>query len=130
VPVVHIVPGLDERGLPDANRLDGVIVAGTCGGHVPPTVLPWLGRLLDAGKPVVLASRVPEGRILHDTYGGPGSERDLIERGCLPAGYLSAEKARLRLLVALGAGVRPDDAFPGRAGPVAMLGSTSRKAAT
>jgi L-asparaginase len=64
---------------------------------------PRLGEL--ASKlPVVLASRPMTGPVFNATYGYPGGEIDLIGRGLIPAGYLSALKARLLLGLALRSG--------------------------
>ncbi len=79
----------------------GIVINGTGRGNVPPAMLPGIQRALDAGLPVVIASRCVQGRIL-DTYGYEGSGRDLRQRGVLFAGTLSGAKARLRLMLALG----------------------------
>jgi L-asparaginase len=74
----------------------GVVIEGMGAGHVPADVAPILGEL--AGKvPVVLASRSMTGPVFTKTYGYPGAEIDLINRGLTPAGYLSGLKARLLL---------------------------------
>ena len=74
-------------------------------GHLPIT---WVEPLtaLAQEMPVVLATRVSRGPTLSSTYAFPGSESDLLGCGLLPAGYLSASKARILLSMALGAGVR------------------------
>lgn len=75
---------------------DGLVIAGFGAGHVHEKAV----RALSAsGLPVVLASRTGCGPVLETTYAFPGSELDLISRGAVPAGWLTARRARLLLLV-------------------------------
>jgi L-asparaginase len=76
-------------------------------GHVPET---WPDTLTDlVGRiPVVLASRTGAGPTLAGTYGFPGSERDLLARGLIPAGLLHPYKARILLYLALAASADRD----------------------
>ena len=81
----------------------GVVVEGMGAGHVHADMAPRLGDLA-AKLPVVLASRPMSGPVFTATYGYAGGEIDLIGRGLVPAGYLSALKARLLLGLALRCG--------------------------
>lgn len=94
-----------------AGRVDGLVMAGTGGGHLSTPLTEAVERAIAAGTPVVLASRCADGPQLHDTYGGVGSERYLFAAGLLPAGILSPVKARLRLLFGLSAGIAAADLF-------------------
>ena len=79
----------------------GLVVEATGGGHMTADGADRAAALV-AEMPVVLASRTGAGELLQRTYSFPGSEIDLIARGLIPAGAMSAAQARmlLRLLVA------------------------------
>ncbi len=100
--------GFDGRFI-DAARESGargLVLEGTGRGNVPPAALPAIDRALEAGIPVVLSTRCAQGRVL-DTYAYEGSGWDLRRRGVLFAGALPGPKARVQLMLALGATREP-----------------------
>lgn len=106
-PPIAVVPAMLGD---DLRMAAGVVEAGYAGavveamgaGHVPPAGLEHLTRLA-AEVPTVFASRVGAGPTLTATYGYPGSEQDLRDRGLIGAGWLDAAKARLLLALLLAA---------------------------
>jgi L-asparaginase len=111
VPVVPTALGDDGALLRAALDLrpDGLVVVALGAGHVPPAVLDGMTAAIAAGVPVVVAVRPERGALLHDTYGFRGAEVDVRATGAIPAGGLSAQAARMRLLAALGAGLSGGD---------------------
>jgi L-asparaginase len=97
VGLVTVALGDDVDGLAElSDRYDGVVVAAFGAGHVAEPMVEPLTAL--AGRiPVVLASRTGDGPVLSTTYGFAGSERDLLARGLLRAGFLDPFKARILL---------------------------------
>lgn len=113
VELIEVVSGSDGLFVEAAAAVsDGIVLAGTGGGHTPPTMVDSIQRAVDSGVAVILASRTGSGRVLERTYSGPGSESDLLERGLVSAGTLQPIKARLRLLVGLSLGLAPTSLFP------------------
>jgi L-asparaginase len=98
--VALVAVALDDNGkmldLVAEARFAGVVIEAMGGGHLPERTLASVDRL-SAKMPVVLAKRMPGGPVLRNTYGFKGSERDLLSKGVIPAGRLSATKARLLL---------------------------------
>jgi L-asparaginase len=90
---------------------DGLVAVVPGAGHAHPDLLAALTEA--AGRvPVVAASRPDQGRILHETYGFPGSERDLRASPLITAGGLSPSAARIALLACLGAQADPAETIP------------------
>ncbi len=81
----------------------GVVLEALGGGRVPPSWLPTIERAVKAGCAIVITSRTGAGRTV-DRYGYVGAHRDLARLGCWFAEGLNGQKARLKLMAALGAG--------------------------
>jgi L-asparaginase len=113
VPARHLVPEVDlhtmAAGVDDAllraslaRGARGLVVAATGAGNVPPATVPALRDALAASVPVVLVSRCAEGRVA-PVYGYEGGGQMLRELGVIFGQDLPGAKARIKLMVALGA---------------------------
>lgn len=104
VALIKLAVGMGPEPLEDAlaRGVRGVVVEGLGGGRIPPWWLPAIEQAVVSGVTVVIASRCPSGRVW-DAYGYPGSHRTLREMGCLFSPDLNGQKARIRLMVTLGA---------------------------
>lgn len=106
VPIVPSASGDDgsfARAVLDLEP-DGAVIGTLGAGHLAPQVLElWA----DAAEriPIVAYCRPERGVILNGTYGYAGSEQDLRVSEIMPAGFLSPQAARMKLLACLGAGL-------------------------
>lgn len=102
VAIVRLALGSTPGSLRGLDQFDGVVVEVYGGGHAPSELVP---SLADLGQeiPVVMASRTGAGELYRSTYGFPGSETDLLDRGLISANSLDSLKARLLLMMALAA---------------------------
>src|SRR5262249_9641548 len=106
--LVKMAAGMDPlllRALLDKKdkKARGVVIEGSGAGNVHPSWEDPIRELHEAHVPVVLCSRCAGGRVTA-TYGSPGGGRRLRERGVIPGGDLTGPKARIALMLALGAG--------------------------
>lgn len=103
VPILKIYTGMDASvfdALLDTGA-DGLVIEGYGLGNVPAAVVPGIERALRKGIPVVAASRVPAGRGL-PVYAAEGGAEHLRSLGVLLSGDLNSQKARIKLMLALG----------------------------
>lgn len=85
------------------------VVIGTLGaGHVSPPILELWAEAAER-IPVVVYSRPERGVILNATYGYRASEADLRETNVIPAGFLSPQAARMKLLACLASGLNVEE---------------------
>jgi L-asparaginase len=96
----------DDGALLDLARPahDGVVIEAFGSGNVPPGAVAAIGRWLDEGKPVVLASRCWWGRVT-PVYAFDGGGARTTAMGAIPAGPRTPSQARMELSIALSAGV-------------------------
>lgn len=105
VDIVKMFAGADGRFIDFAVRegARAVVVEGLGRGNVTVPAMAAIGRAIEAGLPVVITSRCPRGRVL-DTYAYDGAGRQLTQIGAILGGMLPSHKARIKLMLALGAG--------------------------
>jgi L-asparaginase len=105
VEIVKLSSGSDGRIIDHLVQAGyrGLILEGLGRGNVPVTAVPSIRKAVEDGLPVVLTSRCPQGRVL-DTYAYAGGGRHLREMGVILGGFLPSHKARLKLMLLLGAG--------------------------
>lgn len=104
VALVKAVPGM-ESDIIDfyiESGYKGIVVEALGRGNLPPKMMPGISRTIRKNIPVVMVSRCPTGRVL-DTYGYEGGGRKLRELGVIFGGNLPGQKARIKLMLILGA---------------------------
>lgn len=80
---------------------EGLVVEAMGVGNVPPKMFEGIEYAIDKNIPVVLTSRCPAGDTL-DIYGYPGAGKWLKKAGVIFTHYLNGQKARIKLMLALG----------------------------
>jgi L-asparaginase len=108
VDIVLAYAGADARLLDAASvTARGLVVAALGRGNVPPLLADGMARCIEAGMPVVVASRAWRGRV-GQTYGYRGGGRHLADIGAILAGPRRPQQARVDLLLGIGAGMDLD----------------------
>lgn len=102
---VHaVVATMDMPGtqIEAATGADGLCLAATGAGHVPPGIVPALESVVGAGVPLVVTTRCAEGRLARETYGFEGSEATLRDLDAYFSDR-SLPKTRIDTILALAA---------------------------
>lgn len=103
VDLIKVYTGMNEKlfKLSADSKISGMVIEAMGVGNVPPLAFNGIEYVLNKGVPVVLTSRCPAGETL-DIYGYPGAGKWLRQAGVIFADYLNGQKARIKLMLALG----------------------------
>ena len=106
VPIISAYAGMTDEliDMLDLEQLDGLIIQAFGAGNIPKETAEKLEILLKKGIPVALVSRCFNG-IAEPVYAYQGGGVQLQKAGVFFVKELNAQKARLKLLIALNAGL-------------------------
>lgn len=109
VPIIKAYADMESLLLDSINpdQISGLVIEALGAGNLPPTILPSLRRLTKE-IPVVLVSRCFNG-IAEPVYAYQGGGVQLEKDGVLFVKELNSQKARIKLLIALNAGLSGQD---------------------
>lgn len=107
VPIIKAYADMDTVLLEALTKTDisGLVIEALGAGNLPPTILSTIKELLEQGLPIILVSRCFNG-IAEPVYAYQGGGIQLEQDGILFVKELNAQKARLKLLIALNAGLK------------------------
>ena len=107
VPIISAYAGMTDEliDMLDLEQLDGLIIQAFGAGNIPKETAQKLESLLQKGIPVALVSRCFNG-IAEPVYAYQGGGVQLQKSGIFFVKELNAQKARLKLLIALNAGLK------------------------
>ena len=110
VPIIPVYAGMTEEllDLLPVDQLDGLIIQAFGAGNVPKETAKKLNALIQEGLPIALVSRCFNG-IAEPVYAYEGGGVCLQNAGIFFVKELNAQKARLKLLIAINAGLRGEE---------------------
>ena len=110
VPIIPVYAGMTEEllDLLPVDQLDGLIIQAFGAGNVPKEISQKLNALIQEGLPIALVSRCFNG-IAEPVYAYEGGGVCLQNAGVFFVKELNAQKARLKLLIAINAGLTGDE---------------------
>jgi len=103
VDLITVYSGMEEKFFKfsaDSN-IEGLVIEALGIGNVPPTAFEGIKYVTEKKIPVVLVSRCPAGET-DDIYSYPGAGKHLHDLGVIFTDYLNGQKARIKLMLALG----------------------------
>jgi L-asparaginase len=103
VDLLTVYAGMDDKffNFSADSGTNGIVVEALGVGNVPPPAFDGIKYAVEKKIPVVLVSRCPAGETL-DIYSYPGAGKWLHKIGVIFADYLNGQKARIKLMLALG----------------------------
>lgn len=108
VPIVKAYAGMGDGSilsLLNPDNIQGLVIEALGAGNIPPLATPEVEKLIKDGIPVVLVSRCFNG-IAEPVYTYQGGGAMLHQAGVMFVKELNAPKARLKLLIAINAGLK------------------------
>ena len=110
VPIIPVYAGMTEEllDLLPIDQLDGLIIQAFGAGNVPKETSQKLNALIQEGLPIALVSRCFNG-IAEPVYAYEGGGVCLQKAGVFFVKELNAQKARLKLLIAINAGLTGEE---------------------
>ena len=110
VPIIPVYAGMTEEllDLLPVDQLDGLIIQAFGAGNVPKETSQKLNALIQEGLPIALVSRCFNG-VAEPVYAYEGGGVCLQKAGVFFVKELNAQKARLKLLIAINAGLRGEE---------------------
>lgn len=103
VDLLTVYAGMDEKFFKHSadSGAEGLIIEALGVGNVPPAAFKGVEYVIEKNIPVVLVSRCPAGETDY-IYSYPGAGRHLHDIGVIFTDYLNGQKARIKLMLALG----------------------------
>jgi len=103
VDLIKVYAGMDEKFFKFSadSGTEGLVIEAMGVGNVPPKAFEGIKYVLNKNIPVILTSRCPAGETL-DIYGYPGAGKWLKKAGVIFSEFLNGQKARIKLIIALG----------------------------
>ena len=103
VDLITVYSGMEEKFFKFSadSKVEGLVIEALGIGNVPPAAFEGIKYAAEKKIPLVLVSRCPAGET-DDIYSYPGAGKHLRNLGVIFTDYLNGQKARIKLMLALG----------------------------